>query len=235
MTDKFILEIAVESVSAAQAAERAGADRVELCADLRSGGVTPTAETMRQARHAVKIPIFAMIRPRAGNFIYSPEEFAAMRNSIAIARDAGLNGVVFGILFGDSTIDIPRSRELVEAARPMETTFHRAFDECKDLPVALEEVILTGATRLLTSGGAPMAAQGAQTLRRLVIRAAQRITILPGAGISPNNFAEIRRETGAAEFHSGLGSVLSYGITDTSPFEQQVRRLVAEKIQKTKS
>ncbi|HEY4977721.1 MAG TPA: copper homeostasis protein CutC [Candidatus Acidoferrum sp.] len=235
MTNKFILEIAVESVAAAQAAERAGADRVELCADLRSGGVTPTAETMWQARHAVKIPIFAMIRPRAGNFIYSPEEFAAMRNSIAIARDAGMNGVVLGILFGDSTIDIPRSRELVEAARPMETTFHRAFDECKDLPVALEDVILTGATRLLTSGGAPTAAQGAQTLRRLVIRAAQRITILPGAGISPNNFAEIRRETGAAEFHSGLGSVLSYGITDTSPFEQQVRQLVAEKIQKTKS
>ncbi len=229
MPDKFLLEIAVESVAAAQAAERAGADRIELCADLSSGGVTPTVDTMRQVRRALKIPIFAMIRPRPGNFAYSAEEFAAMRKSIALAREAGMNGVVLGILLADSRIDVVRSKELVEAALPMETTLHRAFDEVKDLLAALEDVIRTGATRLLTSGGAPAAADGIQSLRELVIRAGKRITILPGGGISPKNFAEVRRGTGAREFHSGLGTVLPYGNTDSWTFEEQVRRLVAEK------
>src|SRR5277367_6394161 len=127
MNGKFILEISVESEGAARAAERGGANRIELCADLRVGGLTPSREMMCEVRGTVRLPIHAMIRPRAGNFVYSDEEFAQMKDSIALAHELKMDGVVLGILREDRTIDAPRTRELVDLARPMEATFHRAF------------------------------------------------------------------------------------------------------------
>jgi copper homeostasis protein len=229
MKQKFILEIAVESIAAAQAAERGGADRIELCADLRRGGLTPSAEMMREARATLKIPIHAMIRPRAGDFCYSDEEFSAMKESIDLAQRMKMDGVVLGALRDDHSIDVERSEELVQQARPMKVTFHRAFDECKDLLRGMEDVIRTGADRILTSGGAPDAVLGRDTLRMLVLMAGKRIVIMPGAGITPDNFAAVALAIGASEYHSGLGKVLRYGSKDFSRFEEEVRKLARAK------
>ncbi len=225
MKQKLILEIAIESVRAAVAAERGGADRVELCADLNCGGLTPSAEMMTEARASLRIPIHAMIRPRAGDFCYADEEFSAMKESINLARRMKMDGVVLGILRNDHSIDVERTKELVERARPMKVTFHRAFDECKDLLHGMEEVIRTGADRILTSGGAPDAVVGRVTLRKLVEMAGERIVIMPGAGITPDNFTAVALAIGAREYHSGLGRVLRYGSKDFSQFEEEVRKL----------
>src|SRR5882724_1766369 len=140
VTGRFVLEMSVESVATAVAAERGGANRVELCAELAVGGVTPSEELMREVRAAVKLPVFAMIRPRAGDFFYSSEEFAAMRDSIAQAKKLQMDGVVLGILTNEGRLDVGRTRELVELAKPLPVTFHRAFDECANQMTALEDV-----------------------------------------------------------------------------------------------
>ncbi|GAC1640066.1 MAG: copper homeostasis protein CutC [Candidatus Acidiferrum sp.] len=225
VTKNLLLEITVESVSAAIAAERGGANRIELCADLSVGGLTPSEQLMRETRAAINIPIFAMIRPRAGNFVYSVQELSQIRNEIALAKSCGMDGLVFGILHADGTVDVERTRELVELSRPLPVTFHRAFDETPDLYAALESVISTGAMRILTSGGKPSAVAGAGVLADLVRAAANRITILPGAGISARNLPEIVRLTGASEFHSGLGTSLPYGQSTSAAFEGGVSEL----------
>jgi len=217
--------MSVESVATAVAAERGGANRVELCAELAVGGVTPSEELMREVRAAVKLPVFAMIRPRAGDFFYSSEEFAAMRDSIAQAKKLQMDGVVLGILTNEGRLDVGRTRELVELAKPLPVTFHRAFDECANQMTALEDVIHAGARRVLTSGGAASAAAGAEMLARLVAAAGERITILPGAGIHAGNVAKVVRVTGAREFHSGLSSVLARDAGDAE-FQAEVEKLV---------
>ena len=225
MREKFLLEISVESVEAAVAAERGGADRIELCGNLSAGGVTPSAELTAAARSRIHILIFTMIRPRAGDFVYSAGEFATMQKEIETAKESGVNGVVLGILDSNHHVDVDRTRKLVELARPLPTTFHRAFDECPDLPRTLEDVIRTGAARILTSGGAAGAREGAAVLERLVASAGNRIVIVPGAGINAANIAEIMEKTRAREFHSGLGSTLPYGSRDYEGFEDGVREL----------
>jgi copper homeostasis protein len=209
LAGRTLLEISVESVERTAAAERGGADRIELCAELAVGGLTADEELMCVARTAVKLPIFAMIRPRAGDFVYSREECAVMRASIELAKRLEMNGVVLGLLTADGLVDVARTRELVEVAKPLPVTFHRAFDECADPLASLEDVIHTGAARVLTSGGAASAAAGAKMLARLVAAAGERIIILPGAGIHAGNIAEVARATGAKEFHSGLSSILA--------------------------
>lgn len=220
-----LLEISVESLSSAIAAERGGANRIELCAFLAAGGVTPSEKLMRDTRAAVKLPIFAMIRPRDENFVYTTRELAQMRSEIALAKSCKMDGLVLGILHKNNTINIEHTRELVELARPVPVTFHRAFDETPDLHNALESVISTGATRILTSGGKPTALEGAQVLADLVQAANCRIKILPGGGINPTNLRDVIRLTGASEFHSGLGSTLPYGQSSSSVFESAVRQL----------
>jgi copper homeostasis protein len=222
---RFLLEISVESVGAALAAERGGADRIELCANLSVGGVTPSAELMSAVRKELRIPIFAMIRPRPGDFVYSAAEFEVMKKQIDLAKKLGMNGVVLGILDSKHNIDVARTRDLVELARPLPNTFHRAFDECGDLLQALEGVIRTGAARILTSGDAPRALEGAEMLASLVAAAQNRIVIVPGAGINASNITEMVEKTHAREFHSGLGSMLPYGSRDYKKFEAEVRKL----------
>jgi copper homeostasis protein len=222
-----ILEISVENLEAALAAQCGGAHRLELCAELAVGGLTPSDELMRRVRSEIQLPIFAMIRPRSGDFVYADGEIESMRRDIEVARKLGMDGVVLGLLREDRSVDVERTRELVQFARPLPVTFHRAFDECADLQRSLEDVIASGASRILTSGGAATAMEGLSTLKRLVAAAGERIIILPGSGIHAGNIAEVARGTGAREFHSGLGSILAYGRGDGNRFEAEVRKLIA--------
>jgi copper homeostasis protein len=242
MARKHLLEISVDAFDKAVAAERGGADRIELCADLSVGGLTPSRELLRSVRERVHIPIYSMIRSRAGDFVNSDSEFAEMERSIAIARECGMDGVVLGILKKNRRIDMARTRRLVDLARLLPVTFHRAFDETPDSARALEEVIQTGAARILTSAGAKTALQGAAKLAALVAAARDRVSgvanplqpgriiIIPGAGITHSNIVEVAQKTGAIEFHAGLGSVLPYSSRDFAAFESEVRQL-SEKLQ----
>ena len=231
MPEKYLLEISVEAAEAALAAERGGADRIELCSNLSVGGITPGAELMSAVRERLRIPIFMMIRPRPGDFVYSAAEFAAMKGDVGAAKKFGMNGVVLGILEADRHVDVARTRELAELARPLPTTFHRAFDKSADLVQALEDVIQTGAARILTSGGASGAREGSAVLAMLVAAARNRSLVVPGAGINASNIAQIVEQTRAREFHSGLGSALPYGSHDYKKFEAEVRSL-AERLAK---
>jgi copper homeostasis protein len=224
----LLLEIVVDTIEAAVAAERGGADRVELCGGLSIGGVTPDTELLRAVRKQIQIPIFVMIRPRAGDFVYCAAEFEAMKSTIVTAKGMGADGLVLGILKPNNFVDIQRTSELVSPAKPLPVTFHRAFDNTVDLRQALEDVVQAGATRILTSGGAASALDGAASIAALVSANSQRITIVPGAGINGGNILQVAAATGAREFHSGLSSALPYPRTDYAVFEQAVRELVAK-------
>lgn len=225
MAPELVLEITVESLDTALAAERGGADRIELCSELTHGGLTPAVEAMRKLHEELEIPAFPIIRPRAGNFVYTEAEFAAMKRTISTARDLGMDGVVFGILRADNTVDVERTTELVQWARPLEVTFHRAFDHTPDLLAALEDVVSTGATRILTAGCPGNAPQGAESLARLVKAAGDRIVVMPGGGLDAANIAKTISQTKAKEFHSGLGSVLPYGSTNLQRFETEIHAM----------
>ncbi|HTQ96025.1 MAG TPA: copper homeostasis protein CutC [Candidatus Acidoferrum sp.] len=225
MAPQPILEITVESLDNALAAERAGADRIELCAELLHGGITPSLDAMRAIHDEVEIPIFPIVRPRKGDFSYSEKEFAAMKHTIDNARDLGMDGVVFGILLPDGRVDVERTTELVEWAKPLEVTFHRAFDQSADLFQSLSDVIATGASRILTSGGAAIAPKAVQTLQKLVSEAGDRIVVMPGSGLDASNIAEIAAKTRAKEFHSGLSTVLPYGSGNLPRFEAEIHEM----------
>jgi copper homeostasis protein len=227
MRASCLLEIAIASVERARAAERAGAHRLELCANLEVGGVTPNFDLIRGVHSGVELPIHVLVRPRAGNFVYSPDEFARMKEQIEALRGENVQGIVTGVLLPDGSVDTQRTRELVTLASPMQVTFHRAFDETKDLAAALEDIVHTGAHRVLTSGAAANAQSGAPVLRSLILRAGDRIIILPGGGLHPGNIAEVARATGASELHTGLGGVIPYSSKDVATFESAVKECVA--------
>ncbi len=222
---ELILEITVESLDTALAAERGGADRIELCAELIHGGLTPSLDAMRTVHEELEIAVFPIIRPRAGDFAYTDKEFAAMKRDISVVRDLGMDGVVFGLLCADGSIDIERTRELVEWSRPLEVTFHRAFDATPDLPHALEDVIATGAARILTAGGAATVPTGVEILREIVRLAGDRVVIMPGGGLDATNIGRMAEQTRAHEFHSGLGSVLPYGSSNLRRFETEIHAM----------
>jgi copper homeostasis protein len=200
MTDPFI-EVCVEGIDGAVQAERGGADRIELCASLLEGGLTPSLGVVRATLRAVTVPVHAMIRPRGGDFLYSPLEYQTMLEDVVLMRDAGVAGVVFGCLMPDGRIDRLRTTELAAAARPARVTFHRAFDMAADLDEALEDLIACGIERVLTSGGAPDAVTGITMLRRLVTRAAGRIAILGCGGLRADSIGQVRHATGLSEMH----------------------------------
>jgi copper homeostasis protein len=227
MKNRPLLEICVESLAAALAAERGGADRIELCENLSVGGVTPSIELMRVTRAQVHIPVFVMIRPRAGDFSYTAAEFQQMVADLTEARNCGMDGVVIGLLNADRLVDIERTRELVELARPLPVTFHRAFDETPSPSAALEGVIASGAARILTCGGKANAEEGGATIAELVKAAASRIKIVAGGGISATNLESVRRRSGVREIHSGLSSTLPYPRAEHSTFEAEVRKMAA--------
>src|ERR1700728_434338 len=189
----LLFELCAESIEAARAAETGGADRVELCSDLGCGGVTPAQHLMAGEFRSFAIPVFVLIRPRGGNFNFSADEFELMSRQIEQARQAGASGVALGVLLPDGRVDVERTRALVELARPLAVTFHRAFDETPDLSEALERVIETGADNLLTSGGAADVLAGAESIARLQHQAGERIHIIAGGGLRLANLAELVR------------------------------------------
>lgn len=168
------------------------------------GGITPDAGLVSAALQAVSIPLYVMIRPRGGDFVFTDSEFALMRRQIESAKQAGAHGVVLGVLLPDGCVDVNRTRELVALARPMEVTFHRAFDETPDLSEALEAVIATGADCLLTSGGASNALIGAESIAQLVRQAAGRIEIMAGGGLQVDHLVEVLRRSGISKVHASL-------------------------------
>ena len=197
----IVLEICIDSVEAAIAAQTGGADRVELCADLLEGGTTPSAGTIQLARQSVDIDVNVIIRPRGGDFCYSPIEFEVMRRDIKLAKQAGANGVVIGILYEDGSVDETRTRELVELARPMSVTFHRAFDMSRDPYEAMETLIDLGLDRILTTGQESSVLEGLDVITELVQKAGNRIIIMPGGGVTERNFKKIVAQCGAKEVH----------------------------------
>jgi copper homeostasis protein len=197
----YKVEICTDSILSSVVARNAGADRIELCDNLLEGGTTPGYGTILHARKITGIVMNVLIRPRGGDFLYSSDEFWIMKKDIELCKKCGVDGVVSGILNSDGTIDVERSSELVRLARPMSFTFHRAFDMCIDPLQGLEDIILTGADRILTSGQQNSAAKGADLISSLVKLSAERIIIMPGGGISEENIASIAQTTRAAEFH----------------------------------
>jgi copper homeostasis protein len=206
MTHPVLIEVCVDSVSSAMAAERGGAQRVELCCDLLEGGLTASIGLVEALRSRISIGINPIVRPRPGDFFYSDEELDIMRRDILALKNAGADGVVLGILDSAGHIDVPRTRELVDLARPLSVTFHRAFDMAADLDRALEDVCATGSDRLLTSGGEQDSFHGIETIARLVRAARNRIQIMAGGGISHHNAATIIERTGVPEIHVGLAT-----------------------------
>lgn len=202
--DEYIFEVCVDSLESAMAAERGGADRVELCSSLLEGGVTPSAGLIATVRKKLSIGLHIMIRPRAGDFCYDAEEIDVMRRDILMAKQLGADGVVFGILDADGNVDVQKTRELVDLARPLQTTYHRAFDMSADLSRSLKQVVEAGANRILTSGGAQSALQGAGTLHGLVELAEGRVIIMACGGINAQNVRDVLDKTGAREVHVGL-------------------------------
>lgn len=197
----FILEICADSIESAINAQIAGAHRVELCGNLTEGGTTPGFGTITSARNNLDIDLNVMIRPRGGDFLYSDPEYDIMRRDIEICGEAGVNGIVIGILGSSGAIDFERTAKLAELAAPMTVTFHRAFDMCSDPVQGLEDVIATGADRLLTSGQRNKAGDGLELIRQLMIQAGERIVIMPGSGIDESNIAIIAAVTKAQEYH----------------------------------
>jgi copper homeostasis protein len=226
MRDSYVLEISVETVEAALGAQAGGAHRIELCRELAQGGLTPTAGMMRTVREQVPLPVFVMMRPRGGDFVYADAEFTQMQRDITLASQLGMNGIVLGMLLGNGHVDIARTRLLVEHARPLPVTFHRAFDASADLRDSLEGVIRTGAARILTSGGKRTAPEGLATIAKLVSDASDRITIVPGSGINASNIREVAQVTHAREFHSGLSSIELGPDRNGSRFAAEVRKVV---------
>jgi copper homeostasis protein len=198
------LELCVETLPNAEIAARGGAHRIELCTGLADGGLTPSLGLLEQVLAGISIPVHCMIRPRGGDFCYTPGELRIMEQDIALAKAAGAAGVVLGVLTRDGKVDIPATRRLVEAARPLQVTFHRAFDVAHDLDEALDDVITAGADIVLTSGGAERITEAVPVVARLVKRAGTRIEIMGGSGVRIQNARALSEATGVAALHTSL-------------------------------
>lgn len=197
-----VLEICANSFESALAAQHGGAIRVELCDNLAEGGTTPSYAQIALSKQKLNIEIWPIIRPRGGDFLYSNLEFSLMKEDIAICKSLNCDGIVIGILKADGSIDKERCAALIELARPLPVAFHRAFDMSNNMEKALEDLIELGVVRVLSSGGAASAIDGAETLAKLIKQADGRISIMPGAGINEGNIKSLIDKTGATEFHA---------------------------------
>lgn len=196
------LECCVTSLEEALEAQAGGAQRVELCEQLSVGGITPSAELIRSVKENLSIPVNVLVRPRGGNFRFSEAEVEAMIESIGVCKETGINAVVIGALDERGNVDMPVMRRLIEAARPMQVTFHRAFDVCTNPLKAFEDIISLGCERLLTSGHETTAYDGRRLIATLVRNASGRIVVMAGCGVKPYNIVEIERVSEAPEYHS---------------------------------
>lgn len=228
-----MLEICAGDIESVYAAARGGADRVELCAALGEGGVTPSIGFIREARKVPGLKLHVLIRPRGGDFVYTPEEIDAMVADIQAAKNEGADGVVIGALTPEGDIDIEACKKMAAAAEGMNITFHRAFDLCKDPLKALDDIIALGCNRLLTSGQAASALEGTPLLAQLVDRGKGHIIILAGGGVSPDNAAEIITRGRVNELHASarhtIGSPMIYrkdGVAMGAPGSDEYSRKV---------
>ena len=208
-----MLEICIDSVGSAAASQEGGADRVELCANLPEGGTTPSAGMIHTVRGIFTGGLMVIIRPRGYDFLYSEPEMNAMLHDIAVAKDAGADGVVFGCLQADGRVDQRQCERLVAAADGLDMTFHRAFDMSRDLNEALEDIIGLGIKRILSSGGAPDVPAGISKLKELVEQAGPRASIMPGGGIFARNVGNVVRATGVHEIHLSARGTVRGGMT----------------------
>ncbi|MBR8534886.1 copper homeostasis protein CutC [Carboxylicivirga sediminis] len=202
MNNNYTFEICIDSVQSAINAQAAGAHRVELCDNLFEGGTTPSAGMIQQVKKmAPDVKLFVIIRPRGGDFVYSEHEISVMLDDIVMAKKLGADGIVSGCLKANGDIDAENTGKLIQASGNLPYTFHRAFDMCRNYSEALEQLIDLGASRILTSGMQQTAHLGINTLTEIIKQANNRIAILVGSGVKPENIAEIARKTGAEEFH----------------------------------
>lgn len=217
--NKINVEVCANSAQSAINAQKAGAIRVELCDNLEEGGTTPSLSQIEMARKSIDIQINTIIRPRGGDFLYNEMEFEMMQQDIHHCGQAKCDGVVFGILNADGTIDLKRNKILVDTARKynMNITFHRAFDRCQNLFDALEEIIKLGFDHILTSGGLKTAPEGKETIKKLIDQANNRIAIMPGGGITENNISDLVKSTGLKEFHGSFRSRYNSNMEYYSP------------------
>jgi len=198
---RVLVEACVDAIDAAMEAEWGGADRIELCGELLQGGVTPSHGLIEAVWDQLSIPLFVLIRPRTGDFLYTADELDVMERDIRVARSLHVDGIVAGALTTDGDVDVGAMRCILDAARPMEVTFHRAFDFVRDQDAALDTLLELDVDRVLTSGGATTAVQGAENLARLNLRAGSDLTVKAGGGITSANVAEVIRRSGVREVH----------------------------------
>lgn len=207
----MLLEICASSFQSALNAQQAGAHRIELCTELGVGGLTPSYGLLRRVMAELTIPVHVLIRPRSGDFTYSMEELKIMKENIQLSKELGCAGVVIGLLKKDLTIDLEKTKELVDLARPLSVTFHRAFDWTMDPFLALDKLAEIGVDRILSSGQAASAPAGIELLKKLQTQANHRLEILPGGGINENNIAKFKAagfpavHTSASEISDGEG------------------------------
>jgi len=220
----MLLEVCCGNRQSAINAATAGAQRIELCHDLSVGGLTPSHEDILYCKEQLPLRTFVLIRPRGGDFCYTEEEFDTILSDIAFCREHGIPGVVIGFLNKDLTIDVDKCRRALKEAGPMQVTFHRAFDRCKDWQIALEHLIYFGFHRILTSGQQPTALQGADTLAAIVRQAHGRITILAGSGIGSDNVTDLIRLTHVDEVHASCK--LNGDTSQTEEIELIISKLV---------
>lgn len=199
------MEVCVDSITSALIAERGGATRLELCANLLEGGTTPSLGLALTVKTKVKIPVFALIRPRGGDFLYTDEEFQVMKMDVIAMCEGGIDGMVIGILKKDGSVDVDRCSELIDLAKSrsskIKITFHRAFDMTKDFEKAMEDIVSLGCERVLTSGQDSSALEGALNIKKMVDLANERIIVVPAGGIREKNIERILEATTAKEFH----------------------------------
>lgn len=215
--EKYIIEIAVTDFTTAKSAVEGGADRIELCTGLSEGGVTPSYGLIKQCREKLDITLFPIIRSRSGDFLYTEEEFQLMLDDIRLCKELGCDGVVIGFLQQDGQIDAVRTAIAVQEAYPMQVTFHRAFDRCRDAFEALEVIVQCGCARILTSGQQVRAVEAVEMLKKLVDVADNRIIILPGSGVSETTIQTLKNGTGAKEFHASLRTTDPSGMLYVNP------------------
>lgn len=218
------IEICCGSIQSAANAKAGGAERIELCQGLVEGGTTPSPATIRYAVKELGLRVFVLVRPRGGDFCYNELEIKTMEEDVKFCKEVGTAGIVVGFLHPDGSIDTELTRRFVTLASPLPVTFHRAFDECTEPLKALEQIIDCGCARILTSGCQPTAMEGAKLLQQLVKQADGRITILAGSGITPENAAALKQQTGVPEIHGSCKMTRADGAWETDM--EEVRKLL---------
>lgn len=213
------VEICCYSVESALIAEKVGAHRIELCDNYLEGGTTPSYAMIKQAIELLTIPINVIIRPRGGDFLYTDLEYEVIKKDLLCVKELNANGVVVGFLNKDGSIDVDKINEIIELAKPMEVTFHRAFDMCKDPTIAVSQLIKAGVKRILTSGQKDKAIEGLDLISTLIKMAGNEIIIMPGSGVNANNIVELMEKTKAKEYHS---SAMSFIVSDMEYFSDSI-------------